>query len=333
MSIKLKNATKPSTSTPDNRRAKLLSTANEMFLEKYKMIQDALASEETTIFENRYKIGLIVEEMNNLESDYGSKPVERMAELLGSGKDIIYQSLLFVQRFDEDELKALIAMRNTDGNPLMWTHVSHIIRIADRDIRKDTIQKCLDNSWTPVELLSYIQELRGGKQRSSSGKPLARPKSLRGFIEQQNTFIDQLLKRKEKVWAGQEKAGDHSFLDLMKSTPTDSYNKSVFTDIDALVERYRIAATEMDSMAIEIDRVKRQIIESIQFVEQEKETPDSDDYLNNTDDEDDLHKYEDDEPELSEEPEDEEEPAPAPVAVMTRTKAVAPPKPIKRKVN
>ena len=314
----------PAQVSADNKRAKLLADANDAFRSRYEEIREALASEETTIFETRYKIGLMVEEMSMDESSYGSKPVERMAELQGSGRDVIYQALLFVQRFDDAEMKELTKMRNKAGDPLLWTHVSHLIRIPDREVRQGTLRKCLELSWSPAELLAFIQNAKGGKTRSNAGKPLARPKSLRGFIDQQSTYIDQLLKRKEKVWAGQEKPGDTSFFDLLNSTPLTKLDTGTLTDLEKLEDRYELAATEMEAMATELSKIRRRIEDArdacVDNYQDDDEEPDEgvrpsgerlraddDDDEEEDDEELDDVKLRDDEDEDEEEEEEEEE--------------------------
>lgn len=307
-----------------SKRQQILEDANEQFLETYKEIKTCLDSEEAKIFENRYNIGLKVEDMAKLESEYGSKPVDRMAELLGSGKDVIYQSLLFVQRFDYAEMTELTKIRNRDGDPILWTHLTHLIRVVDRDVRQSLLKKCVDNSWSPAELLQAIQTQKGGKSNPSAGKPLARPKNIKGFIDQQVTYLDQLLKRKEKVWAGQEKPGDSSFLDLINSTPTSEFNPKLLDEIESLNSKYESASLALEAMSTELTKVVRRIEENLEEKkEKEAARPKSiKDFLKSDsadeDEESELNKAAEEEAERiefetmkeAEEAEDEEEPTP-----------------------
>jgi hypothetical protein len=286
---------------------KLLSEATEQFVESYNEIRECLAAEETTIFESRYKIGKIVKEIaTSASSDYGSNAVQRMAELISAGRDIVYQSLLFVQSYEEEEMKELTQLRNKEGDPLLWTHITHLIRVPDRKTRDLLLKKTLDENWTPGQLLIHVQGAKGGKSNPKAGKPLARPKSIRGFIDQQATYIEQLLKRKEKVWAGTEKPGDSSFFDLLESTPLDKMDEKTMTELGDLEDKFELAASELEGMATELSRVRRKIEqrreESVDNYEDDDAEEEDEDNCQLPDDEDE----EEDEP-LKEQAKDDED--------------------------
>lgn len=252
-----KGSSAVNTKTPaDAERSKILAEANEDFIEMYNKIRDKFIAEELTIFESRYEIGRMIDEMKKNEIDYGSKCVERMQTLIGFDRSIIYMSWLFYEKYSENEMKELVSLRNKNGEPLTWTHITYLIRVQDKDVREQLQQTCLDNNWSPADLTSYIQMRKGGAKQSNGGKPMARPKSINGFIEQQQTALDQLLRRKDKVWAGAEKPGDQSFFDTLRTVPLEKIDADLVTDLSILQSKYEEASLELANMATDIKKAR-----------------------------------------------------------------------------
>lgn len=245
-------------SPEDLARQKVLAEANEDFKALHTQIRELLAAEGANIIRSRYRIGELLEDMLNEENKYGSKCVQRMEIALGYEKDIIYQSLRFRKRYDPEEVDRLLTARTKVGDPVMWTHVVHLSTVEDSEERNKLQQTILDNNLTPAQLLAYMQKKQGGK-KSHGGRPLARPKSLRGFVDQQFAVLDQLLNRKAKVWAGVEKVGEQSFFDLLNSTPPEKVDSSMLTELEQLENKYENASVELDNMATELLRARKRV--------------------------------------------------------------------------
>lgn len=246
-------------SPDDVARRKVLEEANEEFKGLYGQVRSLLTSEGIGIIKSRYDIGVLLEEGCNEENKYGSKFIQRMETILGYEKDVIYQALRFRKRYNEDDVDTLLGSRNKTGDPLLWTHIVHLCTVSDSEEREKLQQLTLDNSWSPTQLLTYIQKKQGGKRNSGAGRPMARPKSLRGFVDQQTAVLDQLLSRKDKVWAGKEKDTDQSFFDVLNNTSWEKIDTSMLTELERLEQKYEKASMEMDNMATEILKARKKV--------------------------------------------------------------------------
>jgi hypothetical protein len=166
-------------------------------------------------------------------------------------------------------MEKLLTIRTKNGQPLLWTHVTHLIRVQEVDVREELTQMVVDNDLSPTDLLNMIQKMQGktSKPASNAGKPMARPKSLRGYIDQQWTLLEQLLKRKNKVWAGKEKKDDKSFFDMIDATPVDKIDVSILTEMEQLQKLYEKVSFELDAFADDLLKIRKRI-------ESEKVKPD-----------------------------------------------------------
>jgi hypothetical protein len=261
-------------SSEDAARRKILEEANDDFKGLYGQVRNLLTSEGIGIIKSRYEIGVLLEEGCDEENKYGSKFIQRMETILGYEKDVIYQSLRFRKRYSEDEVETLLGLRNNAGDPLLWTHIVHLLQATDSVERAKLQQLTLENSWSPPQLLSYIQKKQGGKRNPGGGRPMARPKSLKGFVDQQIAVLDQLLSRKDKVWAGKEKDTDQSFFDLLNNTPWEKIDASVLTELEQLEQRYEKASMELDNMATEILKARKKVERSKIKADEEGEKDD-----------------------------------------------------------
>lgn len=249
----------------EQERDKILSEANNEFIDLYEKIRESLIVEEQNTIRSRYDIGVALEAARQNESKYGSKFVERMEIAIGYDKSVIYNALVFAQRFTEEEVNELLDRRDKHGNSLLWTHVVHVMRAPDRATRKELLDLTFKHGFSPTELLTFIQKRsnRPAGPRSNAGKPLARPKSLQGFIDQQSEMVQQLLRRKAKVWAGAEKAGDKSFIDILLESPIDKMKATTLAELTQLTTLYNVAAQEMIDMAAKIAAAKEEIADKI----------------------------------------------------------------------
>lgn len=246
-------------SPEDIARKKVMEEANEEFVDVLDKVKGLLAAEGLGIIKSRYKIGEILEDASKEENRYGTKFIQRMEIALGYERDVIYQSLRFRNRFTESEVEELMGLRSRAGNPLLWTHVVHLSMVSDAEERDKLKQLTLNGNWSPSQLLSYIQKKQGGKRNPRGGKPLARPKSLKGFVDQQVAILDQLLKRKSKVWAGKEKDTDQSFFDVLTSTPPEKVDPSLLSELEQLERKYETVSMEMDNMATELLKARKKV--------------------------------------------------------------------------
>jgi hypothetical protein len=316
------NASKPAALSPQTEaRTKIMSEANEEFRELYNRIRNTLLGEEQNVIRARYAIGELVYDMDVDESKYGARAVQRMEEVIGYDRSIIYNSLNFVKRYTKDQMEALLASRTSTGQPLLWTHVTHLMRVTDPDVREDLTTAALQQDLSPTELLNLIQKTQGKEmgRQSNAGKPMARPKSLKGYIDQQWVTVEQLLRRKDKVWAGAEKKGDKSFFDILADTPVDKIDDTMMTEMERLQKLFEKASFELDNHATKLLEARKRIEQSKLPAEEEEEEDElSEDALDNAeelpeeidddfdDDEDDDFDDEDDE-DLEDDEDDDEE--------------------------
>lgn len=242
-------------------KTKILSEANEAFKDMYDKIEETLLAEQQNVIRARYQIGELVYDMSVDEQKYGSRCIERMEEVVGYDRTVIYNSLSFVKKYSKEEMEELISLTTVAGRPLLWTHVTHLLRVTDNNVREDLIDMIIDKDLSPTELLDTIQQMQNKPigRTSNAGKPMARPKSIKGFIEQQWTLIEQLLRRKDKVWAGTEKQGDRSFFDTIADTPTDKIGPETVEQLDKLQKLYEKASFELDEYATKLLAIRKKL--------------------------------------------------------------------------
>ncbi len=228
---------------------KLLTEATAGFKRAYKEVRAVLSSAEMSVIDSRYKAGKLMVDMRDNHSKHGPKALERMELLIGRDRALIYNCVRFVEFYSDDDVKELKKLRNSTGAPLTWTHVVHLLVETDKEKHEKAKALCLENSWSSQKLLSYIQASNGGKKSSSAGKPMSRPSSFRGFIEQQLAIFDNVISRYKKVWAGTEKPGDVTFADLLKKASISDLNQA---SVDPLLKMYDEVIMIVTSLSREV---------------------------------------------------------------------------------
>ena len=128
-----------------------------------------------------YRFGMEAEALSddkeasrNLAAKYAKK------YKLKIGSDHLLKARRFVERLSNRECLKLLAQNcELTGKPLSWSHVRHLVSVADAARRYQLLKDTVQNSWITTQLIDAIQ-VREGRTRhpKAGGRPPIKPKTV-----------------------------------------------------------------------------------------------------------------------------------------------------------
>ena len=97
-----------------------------------------------------------------------------------SKSDHLLKARRFVQRLSTKECLELLAQNcELTGKPLSWSHVRHLVSVANAARRYQLLKDTVQNSWITTQLIDAIQ-VREGRTRhpKAGGRPPIKPKTV-----------------------------------------------------------------------------------------------------------------------------------------------------------
>jgi hypothetical protein len=137
--------------------------------------------------------------------EHGSGHSEaELIDLFKVSKDQLYKTQAFARYYNADELEALCADRDADGNPLRWAHVRELLVYRDdRKARLKLQKRAVRGCWTVDELREQIQRdrrdqlrvtgRRAGRKSEEIERQLASLLATVGSDDEPRRRIDDLL--------------------------------------------------------------------------------------------------------------------------------------------
>lgn len=153
----------------------------------------------------RYELGKIVSEVEkNVKNSYGSRAVDKMSNILGVNKNILYKTRRFTELYDQDDLSQIVQARGKNGRSINWTHMEILVTVEDDKVRNDLTEKVLTNGWSGKELGKEVQALFGGSRSNSNGRPMNKPKDFAGYLDSIIAVAEAVKKKTDTVWLAEE---------------------------------------------------------------------------------------------------------------------------------
>lgn len=191
---------------------------------------------------------------------YGSDPLNMLADAMSTKRETMRKAMAFYNAYTEQEFKELISLRSDDDESfqIMTGHAFHLMTVPDKRVRKRLQKQVVDEKLTPAELLGLIKEHFGGP-RSSGGRPLAKPATLKGRLDQMSNMSAQWLRRHHEVWRSEE---DDMLAKLMETAPKtydEQQLKQLLKVRTALAQMSDVAKQDVDDVNRVIEHVEATI--------------------------------------------------------------------------
>jgi hypothetical protein len=116
------------------------------------LLSRAIRDEATT----RYDVGVRLMLVKRNPRKYGERAIDRLAEDLGVSSATLYRYSAVAETWGAHDVSALIARKNTRGDPLSWSHFVVLTRAPDAS-RTRLTEQCLAEAWTVRELTLGVQ--------------------------------------------------------------------------------------------------------------------------------------------------------------------------------
>ena len=128
-----------------------------------------------------YRIGMEAEALSD-DKEALRKLAAKFAKRyeLKSKSDHLLKARRFVQRLSSRQCLKLLARNcKLTGKPLSWSHVRHLVSVADAARRYQLLEDTVQNSWITTQLIDAIQ-VREGRTRhpKAGGRPPIKPKTV-----------------------------------------------------------------------------------------------------------------------------------------------------------
>ena len=186
-----------------------------------------LTSENECVISSRFRLGAIVAEVaNDTAKKYGSNAIQKMSQRLGVNTTILYDANKFVELYSEEDLDNILAARSTAGFPLCWSHIQVLIHVDDDKLREKFLIAALKDNLSASDLGKKIKAYFDKKRGNSTGRPMAKPKDLAGYldsIKETTEFVDKKIK---SVWLNE----DENIVTVAKSL--ENVDDSLFDDLE-----------------------------------------------------------------------------------------------------
>ncbi len=239
-----------------NSRVSALESMNTALRKVHDKAEKLLNKESECVIRSRHQLGkLVAEVFANSENKYGTKAMTILSVALSKNQTILYGSKKFAELYDDDDAEKLIAVRNTAGQPLCWSHIETLISIDDSTLRDTMLTITLDKSLTPSELSKKITEYYGGARSNSPGRTLTKPKTFLGYLDQINTTVSGFMKKSEQVWLGGDKTIKDSVEDLEK------IDDSLFEKLQETQDRLSDLVTASAEAMEELNSVREALVD------------------------------------------------------------------------
>jgi hypothetical protein len=115
----------------------------------------------------RHEIGTRVRNAKLKTGIYGDHAVEWLANELGLARGTLYRYAMVAENWSVEDVKALSLRVNRLGEPLTWSHLVALTRVAGPTSRRELADQCLAAAWTVRELTDEILAQAGGSGASS----------------------------------------------------------------------------------------------------------------------------------------------------------------------
>jgi hypothetical protein len=109
----------------------------------------------------RHRLGVFLCRVRGAPELYGRGAIDRIARDLEVGADTLYRCAAVADNWSADALEALLTRTGRHGDPLSWSHLVTLTKIASSTQRALAIEKCLDDDLSVRDLVRYIAMLRG----------------------------------------------------------------------------------------------------------------------------------------------------------------------------
>lgn len=170
-------------------------------------------------------------------NQYGAGAVELLAIALELSSSTLYKAQSFFINYSEEEYEALVNLRTSVGDGLMWTHVLELLSVANKKKRTQLQEQAAMNSWTVAELKQAVTEQIGKKETKragNSGRQSVKPKNtmqgLRSYCVNAGAFV----RKSAQVW--------DSFFEEAAQTPPD------LIDQEALQQAAKVCSLAAQSL-------------------------------------------------------------------------------------
>jgi hypothetical protein len=134
-------------------------------------LQKLLDRHRHSFLKGYFEIGRFVQDVCNRHRSrhrtiYGAAVIEHLAAAAGLHDRTVHYCLQLATLFNESEYEALIARKG-----ITWTHVTHLLGVADAGHRAELAEQIEGQGWTPDDLLAAILRLYGHRRQGSGRRP------------------------------------------------------------------------------------------------------------------------------------------------------------------
>lgn len=164
--------------------------------------------------------GQQVEQVANDQDTYKSGAITLLSTALEVSESTLYKAAAFFRNYTDPEFAALCQLRTSTNDALTWSHVLHLLLVADKAVRLRLQTQAARQSWSSDELKEAVDEHLGTEnQRPGSGRPFVKPKSVLQGLRNYCAASAEYTRRNAQVW-------DDVFEDALQAPP-DSVDQSI----------------------------------------------------------------------------------------------------------
>jgi hypothetical protein len=218
----------------------------------------------THTLQTRYELGQHVRAIHDAESQggreaYGKGIIGRLAEVFGWDDAVLYGALQIARAYTEAEIRKLTQQRRADHQPLPYSHVRALATVDDKKRRKALLDRALAECWTAAELGEAIRKAGGSQSDGTQGRKLVVPRDLPALLRQQESIVEDFLKRSRNVW---EKPS-HSLMHEATRVPADKLTQERVEEVRAHAERLREMSRKAQEQAEEAERAHAYLLDKL----------------------------------------------------------------------
>jgi hypothetical protein len=156
-------------------------------------------------------------------------PISLLASYIGVSKPTLAETQRFAEAYNKTEFNKLLKRVDpATGFCLKWGHARLLASVDDKEQRAELEEQTLTNVWSPEQLSAEIQGKLG--KRSKGGRPLGKPGSLAGALQQIRKLTTDWVRRNDEVW----RTEDQDIITEMLNQPPDTYTEQQLQDMTAL---------------------------------------------------------------------------------------------------
>jgi len=138
----------------------------------YEAVRALMAQVVSDEVRTRYRIGALLRTVKNASETYGDSAIERLAERLDVGADTLYRCALVAEHWSAEEMRALILRTNRRGEPLSWSHLVALTKVASSATRRKLVERALAEAWSVRQLTEHVAAERTAARQAHHGESL-----------------------------------------------------------------------------------------------------------------------------------------------------------------